>query len=151
MSWWVLFPKGTAMLRLLVTGEQQTGKTNFGEVIVEDTRARIRRDIMRSFRNNLGGEVTFMCFYMDRTGAGLITNERPFTGAEMIDLFSSVFSTSEETILPAIIYSLFNLYGPIRVFDVIKAYAKSFDIKGPVTVDRNPGKSGSTPPPTADN
>jgi hypothetical protein len=118
---------------------------------VEDTKARIRQDIMRSFRKNLGGELMFMCFYMDKTGAGLITNERPFTGAEMIDLFTSVFSTSEESILPAIIYSLFNLYGPIRVFDVIKAYAKAFDIKSPGTIERDHGKSGSTPPPVADN
>jgi hypothetical protein len=117
---------------------------------VEDTIGRIRQDIMRSFRKNLGGELMFMCFYMDKTGAGLITNERPFTGAEMIDLFTSVFSTSEESILPAIIYSLFNLYGPIRVFDVIKAYAKAFDIKGPATIERDHGKSGSTPPPVAD-
>jgi hypothetical protein len=118
---------------------------------VKDTTARIRQDIMRSFRNNLGGEGIFMCFYMDKTGAGLITNERPFTGAEMIDLFTSVFSSSEESVLPAVIYSLFNLYGPIRVFDVIKAYAKAFDIKGPGTIERDPGKSGSTPPPVPDN
>ena len=118
---------------------------------MEDTNARIRQDIIRSFRKNLGGEVMFMCFYMDKRGAGLVTNERPFTGAEMIELFSSVFSTSEESILPAVIYSLFNLYGPIRVFDVIKAYAKAFDIKGPATIERDPGKSGSAPPPVSDN
>ena len=118
---------------------------------MEDSQARIRQDIMRSFRNHLSGEVTFMCFYMDKGSAGLITNERPFTGAEMVNLFSSVFSASEETILPAVIYALFNLYGPIRVFDVIKAYAKSFDIKGPITVERDPGKSGGTPPPVGDN
>ena len=118
---------------------------------MDDISAKIRQDIMRSFRNNLGGEVIFMCFYMDKTGAGLITNERPFTGAEMIDLFTSVFSNSEESILPAVIYSLFNLYGPIRVFDVIKAYAKAFDIKGPATIERDPGKPGSTPPPVPDN
>ena len=120
-------------------------------VNVEDTNARIRQDIIRSFRKNLGGEVMFMCFYMDKRGAGLVTNERPFTGAEMIELFSSVFSTSEESILPAVIYSLFNLYGPIRVFDVIKAYAKAFDIKGPGTIESDPGESGSTLPPVTDN
>ena len=118
---------------------------------MEDTNARIRQDIMRSFRKNLGEEAIFMCFYMDKTGAGLITNERPFTGAEMIDLFTAVLSNSEEIILPAVIYSLFNLYGPIRVFDVIKAYAKAFDIKGPATIERDPGKSGSAPPPVSDN
>jgi hypothetical protein len=139
------------VLKLLITSEQQALKADFREVIVEDTKARIRQDIMRSFRKNLGEEVIFMCFYMDKTAAGLITNERPFTGAEMIDLFSSVFSTGEESILPAVIYSLFNLYGPIQVFDVIKAYAKSFDIKGPITAEREPGKSGSTPPPVPDN
>jgi hypothetical protein len=118
---------------------------------VEDTQGRIRQDIMRSFRKNLSGEVIFMCFYMDKASAGLITNERPFTGAEMINLFSSVFSTCEESVLPAVIYALFNLYGPIRVFDVVKAYAKSFDIKGRITTEREPGKSGSTPPPVPDN
>jgi len=118
---------------------------------VEDIRVKISQDIMRSFRKNLGGEVIFMCFYMDKTSAGLITNERPFTGAEMIELFSSVFTTGEESILPAVIYSLFNLYGPIRVFDVIKAYAKSFDMKGPITTKRDPDKSGSTLPPVPDN
>jgi hypothetical protein len=69
----------------------------------------------------------------------------------MIDLFSSVFSASEDTILPAVIYSLFNLYGPIRVFDVIKAYAKAFDIKGPFTADRGHGESGSSPSSPPDN
>jgi hypothetical protein len=139
------------VLKLNVSREHLGFNANFGEVVVEDTQARIRQDIMRSFRNNLSGEVTFMCFYMDKASAGLITNERPFTGEEMINLFSSVFSTSEETILPAVIYALFNLYGPIRVFDVIKAYAKSFDIKGPVTIERDPGESGSTLPPVPDN
>ncbi|MCG6917226.1 MAG: hypothetical protein LJE89_06725 [Deltaproteobacteria bacterium] len=118
---------------------------------MEDIRAKISQDIMRSFRKNLGQEVIFMCFYMEKTGAGLVTNERPFTGQEMIELFSSVFSASEETILPAVIYSLFNLYGPIRVFDVIKAYAKAFDIKGPYTADRDLADSGSTPPSAPDN
>ena len=139
------------MLELWITRERQTLKADFREVIVEDTKASIRQDIMRSFRKNLGEEVIFMCFYMDKTSAGLITNERPFTGAEMIDLFSSVLSTGEKSILPAVIYSLFNLYGPIQVFDVIKAYAKSFDLKGPITAERDPGKSGSTPPPVPDN
>jgi len=141
----------TAVFGGALITKQQALKVDFREVIVEDTKVRIRQDIMRSFRKNLGEEVIFMCFYMDKTAAGLITNERPFTGAEMIDLFSSVFSTGEESILPAVIYSLFNLYGPIRVFDVIKAYAKSFDIKGPITTERDPGTSGSTPPPVPDN
>ena len=139
------------MLKLIVPRDPLSLKENFREVTVEDSQARIRQDIMRSFRNHLSREVTFMCFYMDKGSAGLITNERPFTGAEMVNLFSSVFSASEETILPAVIYALFNLYGPIRVFDVIKAYAKSFDIKGPITVERDPGKSGGTPPPVGDN
>jgi len=118
---------------------------------VEDIRVKISQDIMRSFRKNLGAEVIFMCFYMEKTGAGLITNERPFKGAAMIELFSSVFSASDETILPAVIYSLFNLYGPIRVFDVIKAYAKAFDMKGPFKTDSGLGESGSTPPAATDN
>jgi hypothetical protein len=139
------------VLKLKIKGEQQALKADYREVILEDTKARISQDIMRSFRKNLGEEVIFMCFYMDKTGAGLVTNERPFTGAEMIDLFSSVFSVGEESILPAVIYSLFNLYGPIRVFDVIKAYAKAFDIKGPITTEKDPGKSGSTPPPVPEN
>ena len=151
MNCWVLSADESAVLKLWITCEPQTLKANFREVIVEDTKASIRRDIMRSFRKNLGEEVIFMCFYMDKTTAGLITNERPFTGAEMIDLFSSVLSTGEKSILPAVIYSLFNLYGPIQVFDVIKAYAKSFDLKGPITAKRDPGKSGSTPPPVPDN
>jgi hypothetical protein len=121
------------------------------EEIVEDIRTKISQDIMRSFRKNLGEEVIFMCFYMEKDVAGLVTNERPFTGQEMIDLFSSVFSASEETILPAVIYSLFNLYGPIRVFDVIKAYAKAFDMKGPFRTDSGLGESGSTLPPVPDN
>jgi hypothetical protein len=118
---------------------------------MDEIRTKISQDIMRSFRKNLGKEVIFMCLYMEKDGAGLVTNERPFTGQEMIDLFSSVFSASEETILPAVIYSLFNLYGPIRVFDVIKAYAKAFDIKGPFTADRGLGESGSPPPSAPDN
>lgn len=144
-------PHDAHVLKLLITSKQQPIKANFGEVIVEDIRTKISQDIMRSFRKNLGEEVIFMCFYMEKTGAGLVTNERPFTGQEMIELFSSVFSASEETILPAVIYSLFNLYGPIRVFDVIKAYAKAFDIKGPHTADRGLGDSGSTPPSAPDN
>lgn len=144
-------PHDAHVLKLLITSKQQPIKANFGEVIVEDIRTKISQDIMRSFRKNIGQEVIFMCFYMEKTGAGLVTNERPFTGQEMIELFSSVFSASEETILPAVIYSLFNLYGPIRVFDVIKAYAKAFDIKGPHTADRGLGDSGSTPPSAPDN
>jgi hypothetical protein len=119
--------------------------------MVEEIRAKISQDIMRSFRKHLDAEVIFMCFYMEKTGAGLVTNERPFTGAEMIELFTSVFSSSEEIILPAVIYSLFNLYGPIRVFDVIKAYAKAFDMKGPFRTDKGPGESGSAPPSAPDN
>jgi len=141
----------TALLKFLIGSEQQFLKANFREVIVEDIRAKISQDIMRSFRKNLSEEVIFMCFYMDKSGAGLVTNERPFTGAEMIELFSSVFSASEETVLPAVIYSLFNLYGPIRVFDVIKAYAKAFDMKGPFKADSGPGESGTTPPRVPDN
>ncbi len=118
---------------------------------MENIRTKISQDIMRSFRKNLGEEVIFMCFYMEKDRAGVVTNERPFTGQEMIELFSSVFSASEETILPAIIYSLFNLYGPIRVFDVIKAYAKAFDMKGPFRTDSGLGESGSTPPSAPDN
>jgi hypothetical protein len=139
------------VLKLLIISEQQANKENFREVIVDDIRTKISQDIMRSFRKNLGHEVIFMCFYMEQTGAGLVTNELPFSGQEMIELFSSVFSASEETILPAVIYSLFNLYGPIRVFDVIKAYAKAFDIKSPYTADRGLGDSGSTPPSAPDN
>jgi hypothetical protein len=135
----------------LIINKQQAVEGNLREEIVEDIRTKISQDIMRSFRKNLGQEVIFMCFYMEKTGAGLVTNERPFTGQEMIELFSSVFSASEETILPAVIYSLFNLYGPIRVFDVIKAYAKAFDIKGPYTADKGLGDSGSTPPAAPDN
>ena len=144
-------PRDAHVLKLLIISKQHPVKANFGEVVVEDIRAKISQDIMRSFRKNLGPEVIFMCFYMEKTGAGLVTNERPFTGQEMIELFSSVFSASEETILPAVIYSLFNLYGPIRVFDVIKAYAKAFDIKGPYTADRDLADSGSTPPSAPDN
>ena len=147
----VLSPDESAVLKLQIPSEQQALKTNFREVILEDIRAKISQDILRSFRKNLGEEVIFMCFYMQKTGAGLVTNERPFTGAEMIELFSSVFSASEETILPAVIYSLFNLYGPIRVFDVIKAYAKAFDMKGPFKADRGPSDPGSTVPHLPDN
>ena len=139
------------MLKSLIVSEQQALKENFREVVVEEVRAKISQDILRSFRKNLGGEVMFMCFYLEKDGAGLITNERPFTGQEMIELFSSVFSASEETILPAVIYSLFNLYGPIRVFDVIKAYAKAFDMKGPFKADTGPSDPGSTVPPAPDN
>jgi len=54
------------VLKLLITSEQQALKADFREVIVEDTKIRIRQDIMRSFRKNLGEEVIFMCFYMDK-------------------------------------------------------------------------------------
>lgn len=118
---------------------------------MEDLNVRIRQDIMRSFRKHLNQDVVFMCFYMDQTSAGLITNDRPYKGAELINLFSSVFSSTEESILPAVIYSLFNIYGPIRVFDIINAYAKSFDMKGPFKADRDPTDSGTTVPPVPDN
>ena len=118
---------------------------------MEQLKANIRQDIMRSFRKNLNQDVMFMCFFMEQDGAGLITNERPFTGEEMINLFSAVFAAGEESILPAIIYSLFNLYGPIRVFDVIKAYAKAFDMKGPFKADTGPSDPGSTAPPAPEN
>lgn len=103
---------------------------------------------MRSFRKHLNQDAVFMCFYMDKSSAGLITNERPFTGEELITLFSSVLARAEESILPAIIYSLFNLYGPIRVFDMVNAYAKSFDMKTPLKPDIH---SGGTVPEIPDN
>jgi len=127
------------VLRLI---DAATHHTYIKEVKVEDATVRIRQDIMRSFRKNLEQDAMFICFYMDKTSAGLITNERPFTGEEMISLFSSVLATAEESILPAIIYSLFNLYGPIRVFDMINAYAKSFDMKAPFKSELSSGGRG---------
>ena len=115
---------------------------------MEESRSRISRDILRSFRKNLGQEVIFMCMYADETGAGVITNERPFTGQEMINLFSSVISAAEDYMIPAIMYSLFNLYGPIKVFDIVKDYTRGFEMRGPFKAD--PG-SGSSVPPVPDN
>ena len=110
---------------------------------MEDRNTQIRQDIMRSFRKHLDQDVMFMCFYMDKNRAGLITNERPFTGEELITLFSAVLGKAEESILPAIIYSLFNIYGPIRVFDLINAYAKALEVKTPFKPDVS--SSGSVP------
>lgn len=115
---------------------------------MEESRSRISRDILRSFRKNLDQEVIFMCMYAGETGAGIITNERPFTGEEMIHLFSTVISATEDFMIPAIMYSLFNLYGPIKVFDIVKDYTRGFEMKGPFKAD--PG-SGSSVPPVPDN
>jgi hypothetical protein len=81
---------------------------------------------------------------MGEDSGGVVTNERPFTGEELINLFSSVISESEDFMIPAIMYSLFNLYGPIKVFDIVKDYSRGFEIKGPIKVE--PGSSGSVPP-----
>ena len=115
---------------------------------MEEDRSRISQDIIRSFRKNLNQEVMFMCFYMGKTGGGIVTNERPFTGKELVDLFSSVISASEDYILPAIMYSLFTLYGPIRVFNIVKDYSKGFEMKGPFKVDAG---SDTSVPPVSDN
>ncbi|NIR13970.1 MAG: hypothetical protein GWN86_08460, partial [Desulfobacterales bacterium] len=82
---------------------------------MEESRSQISRDILRSFRKNLNQEVIFMCMYAGDSGVGIITNERPFTGQELINLFSSVIEATEDYMIPAIMYSLFNLYGPIKV------------------------------------
>ena len=111
---------------------------------MEDTRSQISRDIMRSFRKNLDEKVIFMCLYMSESGGGIVTDERPFTGEELINLFSSVISATEDFMLPAIMYSLFNLYGPIRVFDIVKDYSKGFEMKGPFKADIGSG-SGDVP------
>ncbi len=50
--------------------------------------------------------------------------------------------------IPAIMYSLFNLYGPIKVFDIVKDYSRGFEMRGPFKAD--PG-SGSSVPPVPDN
>ena len=90
----------------------------------------------------------FMCFYMGKTDGGIVTNERPFTGRETIDLLSAIIEGAEDFIVPAIMYSLFNVYGPIKVFDIVKDYSKGFDMKGAFTFD--PG-TGSSVPPVPDN
>jgi hypothetical protein len=41
-------------------------------------------------------------------------------------------------------YSLFKLYGPIKVFDIVKDYSKGFEMKGPFRADTE--ASGSVPP-----
>ena len=114
---------------------------------MEQTRSRISQDIIRSFRKNLNEDVIFMCFYMSKTDGGIVTNERPFTGQETIELLSSVISAAEDFIVPAIMYSLFNVYGPIKVFDIVKDYSRGFDMRGPFTTD--PG-SGTGVPPVSD-
>jgi hypothetical protein len=111
---------------------------------MEEVRSRISKDIIRSFRKNLNEDVMFMCLYIGKTDGGIVTNERPFTGKETIDLLSAVIEGAEDFIVPAIMYSLFNVYGPIKVFDIVKDYSKGFDMKGPFKVD--PGASGSVPP-----
>ncbi len=111
---------------------------------MEDSRSRISHDIIRSFRKNLGQEVNFMCLYMGESQGGIVTNERPFTGEELINLFSSVISAAEDYMLPAIMYSLFNLYGPIKVFDIVKDYSRGFEMKGPFKTDT--GSNSSVPP-----
>ena len=115
---------------------------------MQEYRGHISRDIIRSFRKHLNEEVMFMCFYMGEAGGGIVTNERAFTGQELIDLFSSVISASEDYILPAIMYSLLNLYGPIRVFDMVKDYSRGFEMKGPFKAG---SYSGASIPPVPDN
>ena len=115
---------------------------------MEGARARISQDIIRSFRKHLDQDVAFMCLYLGKTGGGIVTNERPFTGEEIVNLYSSVISATEDFMLPAIMYSLFNLYGPIKVFDIVKDYAKGFEMKGPFTAD---AASGGSVPPVPDN
>ena len=111
---------------------------------MEETKSRISRDIIRSFRKNLNKDVMFMCLYTSETDGGIVTNERPFTGKETIDLLSAVIEGAEDFIVPAIMYSLFNIYGPIKVFDIVKDYSKGFDMEGPFKVD--PGAGSSVPP-----
>lgn len=115
---------------------------------MEESRSRISQDIIRSFRKNLDQDVVFMCLYLGKTGSGIVTNERPFTGEELVNLFSSVISATEDFMLPAIMYSLFNLYGPIKVFDIVKDYSKGFEMKGPFRTDAGPD---SSVPPLPDN
>ena len=87
-----------------------------------------------------------MCLYMGKTGGGVVTNERPFTGEELVNLFGSVISAAEDYMLPAIMYSLLSLYGPIKVFDIVKDYARGFEMKGPFKADTDSG--GRVPPVT---
>jgi hypothetical protein len=115
---------------------------------MEGARLKISGDIARSFRKNLNEDPIFMCLYSGQTGGGIVTNERPFTGQELISLFSSVIEATEEFMLPAIMYSLLNLYGPIKVFDVVKDYSQRVDREGPFKVDPGPG---SGVPPMPDN
>jgi hypothetical protein len=56
---------------------------------MEESKSRISRDIIRSFRKNLYEDVMFMCLYTGETDGGIVTNERPFTGKETIDLLSA--------------------------------------------------------------
>ena len=115
---------------------------------MEEAKSQISRDINRSFRKHLNEEVMFMCLYMGKNDGGIVTNERPFTGRETVDLLSFIIEGAEDFMVPAIMYSLFNVYGPIKVFDIVKDYSKGFDIKGPFKVD--PG-AGSSVPPVPDN
>jgi hypothetical protein len=114
---------------------------------MEEARSRISQDIIRSFRKHLNEDVMFMCFYMGKTDGGIVTDERPFSGRETIDLFSSVISAAEDYIVPAIMYSLFNVYGPIKVFDIVKDYSRGFDMRGPFTTDPD---TGTSVPPASD-
>ena len=111
---------------------------------MEEYGSRISKDISRSFLKNLNEDVMFMCFYMSKTDGGIVTNERPFSGRETVDLLSAIIEGAEDFIVPAIMYSLFNVYGPIKVFDIVKDYSKGFEMKGPFKVD--PGTGSSVPP-----
>jgi hypothetical protein len=115
---------------------------------MEEYRSRISKDISRSFRKNLNEDVMFMCFYLGKTDGGIVTNERPFSGRETVDLISAIIEGAEDFMVPAIMYSLFNVYGPIKVFDIVKDYSKGFEMKTPFKAD--PG-AGSTMPPVPDN
>jgi hypothetical protein len=107
---------------------------------MKEARSRISQDIIRAFRKHLNEDVMFMCLYMGKTDGGIVTNERPFSGKETIDLLSAVIEGAEDFMVPAIMYSLFN--------DIVKDYSKGFDMKGPFKVD--PG-AGSSVPPVPDN
>jgi hypothetical protein len=115
---------------------------------MEDSKRQIRQDIIRSLRKNLGREAMFMCFYVSEAGGEIATNDRLFTGEELIGLFSSVINSSEEFMLPAIMYSLLNVYGPIKVFDIVKEYSRVFEMKDPFPPG---GGWGTSMPPVADN
>ena len=110
---------------------------------MENPRSRISQDIIRSFRKNLNQEVIFMCLFMSETRGGIVTNERPFSGEELIRLFSTVISSTEDYMLPAIMYSLLNLYGPVKVFDMVKDYSRGFEMRGPFKA--GPGSADSAP------